>query len=773
MIKNLRNIIVVLFLMNHFSFHAQTKIIPYQELTNYNGVASGSGIYFGATMAPSGFTLTFAGPSDRWIAFGLGVPMAGADAFIYSCGNPGNIYLTDWKDYKNTSSGTVLDGAQNWTVVSSNVASGQRTVVAYRPLNTGDVNDAVISLSATSLDVIWARGATADYTIAYHGTTNRRGYINIPWQSAPTASFSANSTTVCQGSTISFNNQSTGSSNAYQWSFQGGSPAISSSLNPVITYSTPGTYSVILTLSNSIGTSTFSQVNYITVTPTVATSLSIGISNGNNTICAGANLSFTASSINGGSSPTYQWMVNGVNSGTNGSVFSTNALSNNATVNCVLTSNATCANPATLNSASLTIVVNSTVAAALNLAITGGNNPMCSNSSATFVASPFNGGNSPSYQWKKNNLNVGTNSATYSGSSFANNDVITCDLSSNASCASSTFASSAPITITISTLLTPSVSLGLQNGSNPACVGQQITYTAFPFSGGNAPTYLWLVNGNTVNVNSSLFTSTVSNGSQIQCVLLSNASCASPNTASSSVINMTVNPIPPIPSISLTGSNTICAGTTATLSSNATGASNWSNGSISNSIVVGTAGTYSLTQTINGCSSPFSSAITISVLPVTQASLDVVPDLCKDDASIVLNGSPAGGLFSGNGVNGNNFNPNSITTGSAQIIYQFNDTNGCNDTAAIAIRVSACTNISKNNFEKSNFSIFPNPANKKINIVCDEAEINFQLFDMLGNQLMQGSQKEIDITGLSSGLYFIKVETLETRGQQRLIIIND
>jgi methionine-rich copper-binding protein CopC len=73
------------------------------------------------------------------------------------------------------------DATQNWTITSNTVTSGQRTVVATRVLNTADANDVALLYSAGDLNVVWARGASASYTIAYHGSTNRSTGIILPW----------------------------------------------------------------------------------------------------------------------------------------------------------------------------------------------------------------------------------------------------------------------------------------------------------------------------------------------------------------------------------------------------------------------------------------------------------------------------------------------------------------------------------------------------------------------------------------------------------------
>ena len=56
------------------------------------------------------------------------------------------------------------------------------------------------------------------------------------------------------------------------------------------------------------------------------------------------------------------------------------------------------------------------------------NNTLCAGESITFTATPFNATN-PTYQWKKNGVNVsGETASTYTTTTVANNDVITCEM---------------------------------------------------------------------------------------------------------------------------------------------------------------------------------------------------------------------------------------------------------------------------------------------------------------------------------------------------------
>jgi methionine-rich copper-binding protein CopC len=163
---------------------AQTKTIAYQELPDALGNTSGSGIFLGATMTNSDITVTFTGPSDRWISLGFGSFMDPTDVLMYSGGKTGATHAVDWFDYYNSASnatGVNKDGTQNWTITSNTVTSGQRTVVATRVLNTADVNDVTLLYSAANLNVVWARGGTASYTITYHGASNRAAGIVLPW----------------------------------------------------------------------------------------------------------------------------------------------------------------------------------------------------------------------------------------------------------------------------------------------------------------------------------------------------------------------------------------------------------------------------------------------------------------------------------------------------------------------------------------------------------------------------------------------------------------
>jgi PKD repeat protein len=93
-----------------------------------------------------------------------------------------------------------------------------------------------------------------------------RGIWEIPMAplTTPTAAFSVATTSYCQGASVSFDNLSS-FADSYQWFFEGGNPAISTANNPIVSYSSPGTFNVKLVAANSIGTDTIEYLNYITI----------------------------------------------------------------------------------------------------------------------------------------------------------------------------------------------------------------------------------------------------------------------------------------------------------------------------------------------------------------------------------------------------------------------------------------------------------------------------------------------------------------------------
>ena len=209
-----------------------------------------------------------------------------------------------------------------------------------------------------------------------------------------------------------------------------------------------------MTSSLACANPTTATSNEITMAVTAAVAPSVSIAaNPGNAICAGTSVTFTATPTNGGATPSYQWKLNGTNVGTNSNTYQNAALANGAKITCVMTSSLACANPATATSNEITMAVTAAVAPSVSIAANPGNT-ICTGTGVTFTATPTNGGATPSYQWKLNGVNVGTNSNTYQNAALANGAKITCVMTSSLACVNPKTATSNEITMTVTALLT-------------------------------------------------------------------------------------------------------------------------------------------------------------------------------------------------------------------------------------------------------------------------------------------------------------------------------
>lgn len=82
---------------------------------------------------------------------------------------------------------------------------------------------------------------------------------------AVNADFSASVTSVEEGVEVSFSDQSTGDPVAWNWVFDGGTPATSTEQNPVVKYADAGIYDVTLIVENTETSDTETKTDYISV----------------------------------------------------------------------------------------------------------------------------------------------------------------------------------------------------------------------------------------------------------------------------------------------------------------------------------------------------------------------------------------------------------------------------------------------------------------------------------------------------------------------------
>ena len=126
----------------------------------------------------------------------------------------------------------------------------------------GNLNGAATFVIGKTGYVIGGQRDSANYQQA-------RGYVwtNDDWTytKLDTPAFTSSAINTCAGNSISFTDTSDYSPTSWSWNFPGGTPDTSTSQNPVITYDTAGTYSVILTAWNGCDSATKLFTNYISI----------------------------------------------------------------------------------------------------------------------------------------------------------------------------------------------------------------------------------------------------------------------------------------------------------------------------------------------------------------------------------------------------------------------------------------------------------------------------------------------------------------------------
>ena len=85
--------------------------------------------------------------------------------------------------------------------------------------------------------------------------------------------------------------------------------------------------------------------------------------------------------------------------------------------------------------------------------------------------------------------------------------------------------------------------------------------------------------------------------------------------------------------------------------------------------------TYYAENTNGTCTSTTRLSVTVNLNPTVSFSL---PSLIhNENGNYILNGSPSGGWYSGNGIIGSTLDPSSVTLGKQTVVYNYTDNNGC------------------------------------------------------------------------------------------------
>lgn len=148
--------------------------------------------------------------------------------------------------------------------------------------------------------------------------------------------------------------------------------------------------------------------------------------------CEGQEVQFMADPVNGGSSPSFQWSVNGSLAGSDSPSFTYTPQSGDE-VFCEMISSKNCVVQNPVNSNMVTVETQENLQPSIDISASA-DSTICLGDEVVFSAQVEHVGNSPLYNWEVNGLNVGGNEASLTLSNLQDLDIVTCEVTSSLEC---------------------------------------------------------------------------------------------------------------------------------------------------------------------------------------------------------------------------------------------------------------------------------------------------------------------------------------------------
>ena len=423
--------------------------------------------------------------------------------------------------------------------------------------------------------------------------------------------------------------------------------------------------------------------------------------------------------------------------------------------------------------------------ASVTIAQTSGSDTVCAGQSVSFTATPEGATANIAFQWYLNGDSIaGATTPTLTSSTLVSGELV-CIIIPDTLNPSDTDTSNT-ISITVLPVVTPSVSIVNQSGLYNTCTGNTVTFVATPTAGGNAPIYQWHVNGTTIGTDTSKLVTTLPFGTDIiTCTIVSSEMCATPTTANSNSITVTVANGPVINYVT---DQNVCGGTVAAtnLSSSPAGATyQWTNSNPS--IGLGAFG--------SGPNIPSFTAVNGTTAPI-QATITVKPQLglacLGTQASYVITVNPTPMILQ-NGA--------SLTTFNTGPSYQWFRNNlpipGANDPTytpvepgnySLIISNSPCSSnviITTTDIEEKNnpyyFELYPNPNNGVCTILFNAlvtTEYKLEIKNALGALVYKETlgdfagaySKQLNLAEYGKGIYFISISNSINETVKKIVV---
>jgi putative Ig domain-containing protein len=521
---------------------------------------------------------------------------------------------------------------------------------------TGPSGFASAQQNPTRANATTADAGTYSVTVTVNGCTSAAGTTNVVVNPTPATPTASNGGPYCEGSTIQLSTPFV-SGATYSWTGPNG--FTSSQQNPTranATTADAGTYSVTITVN---GCTSAAGTTNVVVNPTPATPTA---SNGG-PYCSGATISLSTPFVSGA---TYSWTgPNGFTSSQQNPIRANATTADAGTYSVTVTVNGCTSAAGTTN-----VVVNPTPATPT--ASNGG--PYCEGA-AIQLSTPLVAG--ATYSW------TGPNGFTSSQQNPTRANATTADAGTYSVTVTVNGCTSAAGTTNVVVNLTPATPTASNGG--PYCEGATIQLST-PFVSG--ATYSWTgPNGFT----SSQQNPTRANATTADAGTYSVTVTVNGCTSAAGTTNVVVNLTPATPTASNGGP--YCEGSTIQLSSPTVSGATYSwtgpNGFTSAqqnptraNATVADAGTYSVTVTVNGCTSAAGTTnVVVSAIPATPAASNGGP-YCEGSTIQLSTPTVSGATYSWTGPNG--------FTSSQQNPTRANATTADAGTYSVTVTVNGC-----------------------------------------------------------------------------------
>lgn len=235
-------------------------------------------------------------------------------------------------------------------------------------------------------------------------------------------------------------------------------------------------------------------------------------------------------------------------------------------------------------------------------------------------------------------------------------------------------------------------------------------------------------------------------------------------TIANPTLNITISPL----------SQTVCQGQSTTLTASGASGYTWMPGALNGSQVA-VSPQINTTYTVRGednagCANK--NLATVSVYPVSNLTVNTNPKMVCAGQSVTLTASGASSYTWNTGAQSQSL---SVTPGNT-IVYTLTsvDSYSCSKASSYTLNVINCTGISGLNENENLFAIYPNPAKEILIVEALSKPVLIELVNSLGQIIYSTKETsdtcEINLQGVSRGIYFIKIATEENYTIKKLVL---